>query len=126
MLHMQLSEMTMYSIFVKKHGEVTCVGRDMVDLNHRTMLKVGTGIVRIILYISIWRANQVIEALERIKDTVSGDEIETWNIQMGHARFIRGLMYFYLHSSFNNGSVVLRTSTAQSFNLPLSPAEDVL
>lgn len=78
------------------------------------------------LYISIWRANQVIEALERIKDTVSGDEIETWNIQMGHARFIRGLMYFYLHSSFNNGSVVLRTSTAQSFNLPLSPAEDVL
>ena len=31
------------------HGEVTCVGRDMVDLNHRTMLKVGTGIVRIIL-----------------------------------------------------------------------------
>lgn len=37
-----------------------------------------------------------------------------------------GLMYFYLHSSFNNGSVVLRTSTAQSFNLPLSPAEDVL
>lgn len=49
MLHMQLSEMTMYSIFVKKHGEVTCVGRDMVDLNHRTMLKVGTGIVRIIL-----------------------------------------------------------------------------
>lgn len=33
---------------------------------------------------------------------------------------------FYLHSSFNNGSVVLRTSTAQSFNLPLSPAEDVL
>ncbi|MCS2308832.1 RagB/SusD family nutrient uptake outer membrane protein [Bacteroides thetaiotaomicron] len=78
------------------------------------------------LYIGVWRANQVIEALDRIKSTVDVSELETWNQQMGQARFMRGLMYFYLHSSFNNGSVVLRKSTEDPYNLPLSPSEDVL
>ncbi len=79
-------------------------------------------------YQCIFRANQVIEALEKIKSQAGVDEGERIN-QMAQARFMRGLMYFYLHSDFNKGSVVLHKSvprTTADYNKPLSPAEDVL
>ncbi len=83
------------------------------------------------LYIGVWRANQVIEALENNFDlaTLSDSDLETWEYQMGQAHFMRGLFYFYLSSSFNEGSVVLRTkvpTTSEEYNQALSPAEDVL
>ncbi|MFI3305528.1 MAG: RagB/SusD family nutrient uptake outer membrane protein [Rikenellaceae bacterium] len=79
------------------------------------------------LYIGIWRCNQVIEALDAL-DEFGGDEDE-WIYQMAQARFLRGLYYFFLHSSFNEGSVVLRTKcpeTIDDFNQPLAPAAEVL
>lgn len=83
------------------------------------------------LYTGVWRANQVIDALEnRIdRNLLSKKDQEKWDYQMGQARFLRGLMYFYLSSSFNEGSVILRdkviTST-EEFNQPLAPAETIL
>lgn len=83
------------------------------------------------LYTGVWRANQVIEALENNFDyeTLSDSDKETWDYQMGQARFMRGLMYFYLSSAFNEGSVVLRTkvpASTEEYNQALAPAEDVL
>ena len=83
------------------------------------------------LYTGVWRANQVIYALEnRIdREALSAEDQSKWDYQMGQARFMRGLMYFYLSSAFNNGSVVLRKNLIQStseFNQPLAPAEEVL
>ncbi len=54
------------------------------------------------LFRGIFRANQVIEALERLS---SLQDNPRWTEQMGEARFMRGLMYFYLHSAYNKGSV---------------------
>lgn len=82
------------------------------------------------LYTGVWRANQVIDALEnRInRESLSVADQSKWDYQMGQARFMRGLMYFYLASSFNEGSVVLRKTVLQStkeFNQPLAPADEV-
>ncbi|MFR9581477.1 MAG: RagB/SusD family nutrient uptake outer membrane protein [Rikenellaceae bacterium] len=82
------------------------------------------------LYVGVWRCNQVIEALEALNEDGSygGDEA-TWTYQMAEVRFLRGLYYFFLHSSFNEGSVVLRTKcpvTVDDFNQPLAPADEVL
>ncbi len=81
------------------------------------------------IYKAIFRANQVIEALEDIKDNYTDEvNIQVWTNQMAEARFIRGLMHFYLHSTYNNGSVIIRDFVPQSreeFNLPLSTANEV-
>lgn len=81
------------------------------------------------LYIGVFRANQVIFALENIKENmVSEDELLEWQYQMGQARFFRGLFYHYLHSSFNNGSVILYDFLPESeedFNQPLVPADEI-
>lgn len=80
-------------------------------------------------YTVIFRANQVIEGLERIKETVSEDDMDLWTVQMGQARFFRGLGHFYLHSAYNNGSIIIRKIvpvTTEDFELPLSPANEVL
>lgn len=78
------------------------------------------------LYRGVLRANIVIEALDKLKGTV--DE-KSWTQQMGEARFLRGIFYFYLHTTYNSGSVVLQKSvpkTAADYTLPLSPASEVL
>ena len=78
------------------------------------------------LYRGVLRANIVIEALEKLQGTV--DEV-TWKQQMGEARFLRGIFYFYLHTTYNGGSIVLQKSvpkTAGDYTLPLSPASEVL
>ncbi|UMB54074.1 RagB/SusD family nutrient uptake outer membrane protein [Lutibacter sp. A64] len=78
------------------------------------------------LYQGIFRANQVIGALEDLEGTV---ETEEWTSQMGQARFLRGLFHYYLYTSFNNGNIIIREAvplTNDDFSKPLSPAEDVL
>lgn len=97
-------------------------------------------------YTGIFRANQVIGALERIKSNLSEESMEEWSIQMGQARFIRGLLHFYLHTIYNNGSIIINDkipvtsedfeegiprneavlNLLESLNLPLSSSEDVL
>lgn len=82
------------------------------------------------IYKAIFRANQVIEGLNNIEGSLATeDEMLTWKTQMGQARFIRGLMHFYLHSAYNNGSVIIRDEvpiTPEDFNKALSPASEVL
>jgi len=78
-------------------------------------------------YLGIFRANQVIEALVNIKETVT-DEAE-WTSQMAQARFLRGLYHFYLHTSFNEGSIIIRDAVPQTneeFSKALSPASEVI
>lgn len=77
-------------------------------------------------YLGIFRANQVIEALNNLEGTVNEEE---WKIQMGQARFLRGLLHFYLYSTYNNGEIILRDFVPRSqedFNKGLSPAAEVL
>lgn len=81
------------------------------------------------LYRGVWRSNQVVDALNELEcEMTEESDIETWTYQMAQARFLRGVYYFYLYSSFNEGSVVLkRTSTSVSGVYEgLSPADDVL
>jgi tetratricopeptide (TPR) repeat protein len=78
-------------------------------------------------YLGVFRANQVIEALNNIKETVT-DEAE-WTSQMAQARFFRGLFHYYLHTSFNNGSIIIRDkvpATNEDFAKALSSASEVL
>lgn len=78
-------------------------------------------------YQGIFRANQVIEALERIKPTVTDQN--AWTVQMAEARFLRGLFHFYLHSDFNNGRIIIRDfvpRTVDDFNKDVSSSEEVI
>ncbi|MCL7762938.1 RagB/SusD family nutrient uptake outer membrane protein [Polaribacter sp. Z014] len=78
-------------------------------------------------YLGIFRANQVIEALNNIKETAT-DQAE-WTSQMAQARFFRGLFHFYLYTTFNNGSIIIRDAvpaTNEDFSKALSPASDVI
>ena len=81
------------------------------------------------LYRGIWFANQTIEGLNRIQETLDGDtELAEWTSQMAQARFFRGLYHFYLHTSYNNGSVIIRdkySTKISDTNKSLSSAEDV-
>ena len=79
-------------------------------------------------YATIYYANQVMEGLNNLKPTLTDDALETWTIQMAQARFFRGLMHFYLHSTYNNGSVIIRDkipSVATGFGKELSSSEEV-
>ncbi len=59
------------------------------------------------LYTGIFRANQVIEALQRIKgDQVEEDDVLEWESQMAQARFLRGVFHFWLNVTYNQGSVI--------------------
>jgi starch-binding outer membrane protein, SusD/RagB family len=79
-------------------------------------------------YRGIFRANQVIEGLEGIKDNAGIDVIE-WKSQMAQARFFRGLFHYYVYTTFNNGKIIIRDkvpATQEEFEIPVSPAADVL
>lgn len=81
------------------------------------------------LYTGIFRANQVIKALNNIESTCTteGDK-EEWKQQMGQARFFRGLFHYYLHSSFNNGNVLIFDfvpTDEKEFFQPLSSSDEV-
>jgi len=78
-------------------------------------------------YQGIFRANQVIEALNNLEVTTT--EQAEWTSQMAQARFFRGLFHFYLYSTFNNGSIIIRDAvplTTEDFAKSLSSTEDVI
>lgn len=78
-------------------------------------------------YKGIFYANQVIEALERIKPTVTDQK--AWTTQMAEARFLRGLFHFYLHSDFNGGKIIIRDFVPRSvadFNKDVSTSAEVI
>ena len=78
-------------------------------------------------YRGIFRANQVIEALEKIKPQVT--DTGKWTYQMAQARFLRGLYHFYLHTSFNKGRVVIADHTPvtnEDFFKSASSSTDVI
>lgn len=78
-------------------------------------------------YLGIFRANQVIQSLNNLK--VDSEELEEWTSQMAQARFLRGLFHYYLYSTFNNGSIIIRDFvpvTPDEFSKPLSSAEEVI
>ncbi len=75
------------------------------------------------LYTGIYRANQVLYYVP----SIVMDESDKETI-LAEAHFLRGLFYFWLMNTFNEGSVILVTIPPQSledYNLPLSPKEDV-
>ncbi|MDW5288086.1 RagB/SusD family nutrient uptake outer membrane protein [Formosa sp. PL04] len=78
------------------------------------------------LYQVIYRANQVIEGLESMGDDLKVQD--AWTEQMAQARFFRGLAHFYLHSTYNNGEIIIRDfvpTNSEEFSLPLSSSEEV-
>ncbi|MEM6829527.1 MAG: RagB/SusD family nutrient uptake outer membrane protein [Bacteroidota bacterium] len=81
------------------------------------------------LYEGIFRANQVIEAYERIAPTLDENSQALALESLAQARFFRGLFHFYLSTSFNNGEVIIRdnvpTTIDEINNKSLSPASDV-
>ncbi|MGA9639455.1 RagB/SusD family nutrient uptake outer membrane protein [Flavobacterium sp.] len=82
-------------------------------------------------YKGIYRANQVIEALNNLKTTgvVTTSNEKQWVQQMAEARFLRGLFHFYLHSSYNNGEIIIRDFVPKiqdDLNTPLSTSQQVI
>ncbi|MFR9592367.1 MAG: RagB/SusD family nutrient uptake outer membrane protein [Rikenellaceae bacterium] len=80
------------------------------------------------LYRGVWRSNQVIDALYELEEGLDEDDLDTWTYQMAQARFLRGVYYFYLYSSFNEGSVILKETSTDIYGVyeGLSPADDIL
>ena len=81
------------------------------------------------IYKGVFFANQVIQGLDNVK-AKEGMELDEkrWNLLMGQARFFRGLFYFYLSTSFNNGEVPIFDfvpTNTEEFYVPCSTAEDV-
>ncbi|MBC6997062.1 RagB/SusD family nutrient uptake outer membrane protein [Cytophaga sp. FL35] len=80
-------------------------------------------------YTTIFRANQVIEAANNLKETYTTDEErEEGALILAQARFLRGYLYFLLYHSFNEGSVPVFDFVPieeSDFYKPASPAADV-
>lgn len=80
-------------------------------------------------YRGIFRANQVIEALEKLQATTTVLDTEKWTYQMAQARFLRGLFHFYLYNSYNGGKIVIENHTpvvTDDFFKSVSPAAEVI
>ncbi|MDN5211755.1 RagB/SusD family nutrient uptake outer membrane protein [Fulvivirgaceae bacterium BMA12] len=81
------------------------------------------------LYKGIFRANQVIKASEDLMGTFGNEDQETGALHvLAQARFLRGLFYFYLHNSFNEGKVIIYDFVPKDeadFSKPISAAEEV-
>lgn len=78
------------------------------------------------LYQGISRANQTISGLKALEGNVNQEE---WELQMAQARFFRGLFHFYLHTSFNNGNIIIRDMvpiTQEDFNKGVSTSKEVI
>lgn len=80
-------------------------------------------------YRGIFRANQVIEALEKLQPTTTAADTPKWTYQMAQARFLRGLFHFYLYNSYNGGKIIIDDHTPiskEDFFKSVSPAADVI
>lgn len=83
------------------------------------------------LYKGVFRANQLLEGLEKVKPTLNMEN-ETvsskWTQIKAQAHLFRGMFYFWISSAFNNGSVPLITTVPleeKDFYQPLSSADKV-
>ncbi len=79
------------------------------------------------LYKVIFRANQLIEGLEKYESSLDESSRESWNQMMGEALFIRGLVHFWLSELYNEGKIILVSEVAgsseESLYMPLT--EDI-
>ncbi|WP_343329622.1 RagB/SusD family nutrient uptake outer membrane protein [Polaribacter staleyi] len=68
-------------------------------------------------YLGIFRANQVLDAYEKLKSTYTGVEGVAAGLRLeAEARALRGYYYYVLHSSYNKGSLPLFTTVPVSFD----------
>ncbi|WP_187388127.1 RagB/SusD family nutrient uptake outer membrane protein [Seonamhaeicola marinus] len=82
------------------------------------------------LYTTIFRANQVIAAAERLAGTHGNEDTELENTQiLAQARWHRAFAYFNLHNHFNSGSVVIWDevpTSATGYYKTVSSSQEVL
>ncbi|WP_298486624.1 RagB/SusD family nutrient uptake outer membrane protein [uncultured Maribacter sp.] len=80
-------------------------------------------------YRGVFRANQVIDAYNRIESTYTTDDAKQAGIYvLAQARALRGYFYYELHSSFNQGSVPIFETVPENFDefqISFSSSEDV-
>lgn len=83
------------------------------------------------LYKGIFYANQVLAGLDKLDNEMVNDadyDLQKSQLIRAQARFFRGLFYFYLSTSFNNGAVPIFDfvpQTVDEFYLPCNTAENV-
>lgn len=81
------------------------------------------------LYTGIFRANQVIEATNRLMGTFGTADAEEHAVKiLAQARAFRGLFYFYLHNGFNKGAVPILDfvpKTEAEYYQPISSEDKV-
>ncbi len=81
------------------------------------------------LYTLISRANQLITGCEGMQEWLTTDyQFELLEYYKGHGYFMRGLAYFWLHNSYNFGSVPLVTIAStgpETIHVPLSTSDEV-
>ncbi|MGY6648367.1 RagB/SusD family nutrient uptake outer membrane protein [Wenyingzhuangia sp. IMCC45574] len=79
-------------------------------------------------YTTIFRANQLIANAPNIEEGLDQDGKEELNLMVAQARFIRGYMYFLLHTMYNKGAVPIKDVipvNTEDFNTPISSSEKV-
>lgn len=79
-------------------------------------------------YEGIFRANQVIDAYNRLAPTFSGTSLDLANNINAQARAIRGYYYYILYSSYNEGSLPIHKEVPvdfEDFQKPFSSAQEV-
>ncbi len=82
------------------------------------------------MYRGIFRANQVLEALDNLTpDTLNNEaNAERWRTLKGEALFLRGLFHYWAYLTYNEGSVVIFDFPPISdadFNQPLRSPDEV-
>ena len=83
-----------------------------------------------VMYRGIFRANQVLEALDNlVSDTLDNEmNAERWKTLQGEALFLRGLFHYWAYLTYNDGSVIISDKAPASdadFNQSLSSADEV-
>lgn len=82
------------------------------------------------LYKGVFFANQVIEGLKKVEAAEGSSlDVERWTLINAQARFLRGLFYHYLSTSFNGGAVPIFDfvpAGLEEFYRPCNTREDVI
>ncbi|KAB6149028.1 RagB/SusD family nutrient uptake outer membrane protein [Bacteroides xylanisolvens] len=81
------------------------------------------------LYKAVFRANQLIEGLDKVEPTLTESQRTEFQQIKAQAFFFRGLFYFYLNTSFNHGRVPIIDYVPKSeaeFYRPVSESDQVI